>query len=297
MARHADFADQLLAWRNKPEGPIEPVKTNWTVVPANDNAEPEEIVDYGFERHLRITPSVEEIMRHVATGPEARNEDGAVVAIGRLRFSDGNQTEKAYCYGPEGKLIQYDAPMPLGAMLGTRDKPDGQLGGAGFKLSDVERSNNGLAALLDTDYPIYVKGTTRKNGPGYSRNESVEILAAAYANTPVLPTVKHYPPGLPCGSTRPYEAFVGIAKGKKGESGAIAWEDVASSMVSREIWDATLRFLADEDIATLDTAMTAKNMREIGEAHGFVGKRAERMGKQILSAANDNLAEARAISA
>jgi hypothetical protein len=297
MARHADLAEQLIAWRNRPEGPIEPAKTNWSVIPANDNANPDEIVDYGFERHLRITPSVEEIVRQVADGPETRNEEGTIVAIGKLRFSDGGQTEKAYCYGPEGKLIQYDALMPIGSMLGTRDKPDGQLGGTGFRQSDVERSNNGLAALLDTVYPVHIRSGERRNGRGYSRAESIAMLAEAYANTPVLPTIKHYPPGLPCGSARPYEAFVGMSKGKKGESGAIAWEDIASSIVSREIWDETLRCLSASDTQTLDHAMTAKNMREIGEAHGFVGKRAERMGKQILAGANDNLAEAMRIAA
>lgn len=299
--RHSGLADglaALMAYRERPETsePITPVKTNWTVVPANDNAEPEDIVDFGFERHLRITPSVQEIFRHVQAGPVARNDAGQVVGIGGLRFSDGSQKEKAYCYGPEGKLIQYDATMPAGAMLGTRDKADGQLGGSGHKEAETIANNVRLAQIMGTDYPVFVRRGERRNGSGLSHNEAIDALADAYANTPVLPEVKVYPTGLPCGQQRPSEAFVGLAKGKKGESGTIAWEDIASSMVSREIWRETLLMLADDDVATLDHALEAKTMQDIGEAHGFTGKRAQRMGKRILHAANDNLAEAMKIA-
>lgn len=293
--RHAGLADgltALMAYRNRPEQELAPVKTNWTVIPANDNADPEEIADFGFERQLRITPSVQEIMRHVEGGPITKNKSGRTVGIGGLRFSDGSQTEKAFCYGPEGKLIQFDATMPVGAMLGTRDKADGQLGGSGHKESETIANNTRLAQIMETDYPVFTKRGTRRNGPGYSHGESVIMLASAYANTPMLPPIKKYPAGLPCGQQRPSEAFVGLAKGKKGESGAIAWEDVASSMVGREIWRDTLAYMAKGDTDTLDRALDAKTMQEIGEAHGFSGKRAQRMGKRILRAANDNLAEA-----
>lgn len=299
-ARHASLAEQLkalLAFRNRPEGPIEPEHTNWSVIPANDNSDPEEVVDYGFERQLRITPSVEEIMRNVKSGPTARNSDGQIVRIGKLRFSDGEQAERAYTHGPDGTLIQFDARMPAGAMLGTRDGLESQLGGKGYTDAELEQSNLYFAGMLDTIEPRYIKRTARRNGKSYTADESRVMLAEAYANTPVLPPVAKLKAGLPCGGKRIADSFIGMQKGKKGESGAIAWQDISSSMAQREIWQETIAQLAAEDIKTLDAATEAKTMRQIGEAHGFFGKRAERMGKRILAAANDNLADAMKISA
>lgn len=291
--RHGTLADQLtalMAYRNRPEGEPEPIKTNWTTIPANDNAAPDEIVDYGFERNLLVTPSVREIMRQVKTGEVVRNDAGQVVAIGKLRFSDGTQKERGYTRGPDGDVIRMDVPMPTGSMLGTIEKAKEQAGGKGYTRAQLERSNDYFAETLGTIAPRYIKRTRRKNGPSITAVESRAVLEKAIANTPRMPAVKKYRPGLPCGSPRVADSFIGMQKGKKGESGAIMWQDIASSKVQREIWDETLAALTKEDIATLDAALTARTMREIGEAHGFVGKRAERMGRRILVASNDNLA-------
>ena len=299
MPRHGSLAEQLkalLEYRNRPET-VEPVKTNWTTVPANTNADPAEIADYGFERHLRITPSVEEIMRQVDANPPERNDTGQIVRIGKLRFSDGNQTERAYTHGADGKLIQYDAPMPVGAMLGTRDKAETQLGGRGYSNEDLLRSNDHFAELLGTIAPRYVKGTKRRNGKSYTADESRAMLAEAYANTPTLPPVKRYAPGLPCASQRIADCFVGMQKGKKGESGAIAWEDIAMSKVNKEIWDAALAYMTKGDTKTLDAAMSARNTYSIGSDHGYSGRSAWRNGKRALLAATDNLREALKLSA
>jgi len=286
------MADGLKAWLKKPEGPVEPMQTNWTTIPANDNADPEEVVDFGFERHLRITPSVEEIMRQAAVGPEARNAGGQVTSIGSLRFSDGKNTERAYCYGADDKVIQFDAPMPVGAMLGTREKTESQMGGKGVTDAQAEQSNLYFANMLETIEPRYLRRTKRRNGKSCTAEESRAVLAEAIANTPVMPPIKRYKAGLPCGGKLVAESFVGMQKGKKGESGAIMWQDISSSIIEREIWEETLAGLSETTAETLDSARVAKTMRQIGEAHGFVGKRAERMGKRILQAANDNLQDA-----
>ncbi|RWN51405.1 MAG: hypothetical protein EOS04_24345 [Mesorhizobium sp.] len=289
MARHGDLAEQLLAWRNKPEGPIEPIKTNWTVVAANDN-NPEDIAEMSTERSWRMTPSVGEIMAQVKTGDVERNGKGQIVRIGRLRFSDGTQTERAYCYGPEGKLVQYDARMPIGAMLGTRDNPEASLGGTGYTERSTVKSNSYFAEMFDVEYPVFASGGKRRNGKSYTAAESKAMLAEAIANTTCMPPVTVYPPSLPCGSERVVDSFLGMRKGKNGESGAIGWEDIAMSKVHREIWDETLATLSERDTETLDAAMEAKTLADI--APGGHRRSAERRGKRDLQAANDNLREA-----
>lgn len=284
---YKDFGSALIAYRNRPEGESEPVKTNWTIVPTNDNKPPE---DYGFERSLRITPSVREIMANVDAGPTVRNDSKQIVRIGKLRFSDGTQTERAHCFGPDGAVIAYDATMPAGAMLGTRDKAEAQLGGKGYTQAQLERSNDYFAESLGTVAHRYLKRTTRRNGKSYSAEESRAMLAEAIANTKTMPKVTRYAPGLPCGMERAADAFVGMQKAKKGESGAIAWEDIASAKVQREIWEETLERLADDDIKTLDNAMAAGNLGDLGD-YGHRRTR-ERKGMRRLRAANDNLATA-----
>lgn len=281
----------LLRWRDKPEGPIEPLQTNWTVVPASTNAAPEEIVDYSFERALRITPSVAEIMRQVSDGPEYKNNAGQTVQIGKLRFSDGTQTEKAYTLGADNKVIQFDARMPVGAMLGARENAESQLGGRNYTEAETEQSNLYFAHMLGTIEPRYVKRTKKRNGKNYTAREAQAHLEEAIANTKVMPPVKRYKAGLPCATKRIADAFVGMQKGKKGESGAVAWEDIASAMVSREVWKRTLEELSDTDIGTLDATMTAKNMHSVGSAIGMSDYYARNRGggKRALIAANDNL--------
>ncbi|MFC5584453.1 hypothetical protein ACFPOD_04975 [Nitratireductor kimnyeongensis] len=275
-----------MEYRNRPEGDPMPVKTNWSVVPANDN-NPEEIADFGFERDLRITPSVQEIMRHAATGDEERNDKNQIVRIGKLRFSDGTQTEKAFTLGPDGSAVQYDRRMPAGAMLGTREKAETQLGGKGYTQAQNEQSNLYFAAMLGTIEPRYVKRGKRKNGRSLSADESRAELAKAVANTKAMPKITKLRPGLPCGGERVADSFVGMRKGKKGESGAMMWQDMCSAIVDREIWEETLAALNDEDRATLDATMAARSVRDL--APGKRGGNAYIAGSTALSAANDNL--------
>ncbi len=131
MARHGSLAEQLAAVRRfaaEPDHQPEPLQTNWSVVPANDNNQ-DEIEDLKHDRKRLVTPSVAEIMKNVATGEVERNEAGQVIRIGKLRFSDGTQTEKAYRLTIDGGVEEYAARMPAGAMLGSRDKVDVALGG------------------------------------------------------------------------------------------------------------------------------------------------------------------------
>lgn len=297
MARHGSLAEQLaatLAWRNRPEteGPLEAAKTNWSTVPANDN-NPEDVADFGHERKILVTPSVGEIMRQCANGDVERGPDvwsdhfqrmvpGPIVRIGSLRFSDGTQTEKAYINGPDGRVIRADMRMPVGAMLKAREATEAALGGKAVAKKHAELSNAYFAEMFGVDYPRYVPKGKMRREEKISEAERVALLAGE------RPEVTVCPPGLPCGTRNVGDSFVGLKKAKRGESGSIPWADLATLKSSRECWRAVMRELRPATRKTLEKAATAKTLADIG---GKGHKRtAERRGKRLLAAANDDLA-------
>lgn len=291
--RNASLAEQLaglMAYRNRPEGPIEPMGSNWSTVASNDNASADEIADLSQERELRMTPSVKEIMRQVETGDVEKNAKGQTIRIGNLHFSDGMQTEKAFKRGADGKVTEYDRVMPIGAMLGCREKAETALGGKGYSGAYLKRSNAYFAASLDTDMPTSVKRSKRRNGAGHSKEALRAMLDEAIANTAVMPEVKHFPAGLPSAGERVADSFNGMKVSVTGGSSSIAWQDISGAIIQREIWDAALEEMKAEDVATLDRAMEAKTLADLSE--GKKGGNAFVVGKKRLEAANDNLSAA-----
>lgn len=293
MARHASLADQLTALRvyaTAPDHEPEPIQTNWTVIAANDN-NPEDVTELKHDRKRLVTPSVAEIMRNVASGDTERNEAGQIVRIGRLRFSDGTQTERAYRFTLDGKLEEYAARMPAGAMLGCRDKVDVALGGD-ESPQDVTDSNNYFAELFGTRKPRYVTGARFKGRRvAVSHEEAKAELAKAYANTDMSKvTFTRCPDGLPCGSAVIADNFLGMQKTTCAGGGSIMWQDIVTAMADRKEWLDAVDALKDKDRSVLDAAMTAKSMADIG---GNAPKRsAIRKGRKALIAANDNLMKA-----
>lgn len=291
MTRHGSLAEQLaalLAYRNRPEGPIEPIGSNWEVVASNDNDD--DVSKFSYERDLRMTPSVEEIMRQVETGDVEKNVAGQTIRIGNLRFSDGTQTEKAFKRGADRKVTEYDRVMPVGAMLGSREKAETALGGKGYSADYLRRSNAYFAEMLDTDLPTSVKREKRRNGPRLTREQTQAMLDEAIANTPVMPEVKRYPAGLPSAIERVSENFNGMKVAVNGGSGSTSWQDISGAIVQREIWNEAMAEMRAGDVATLDRAMTACAISELG---GNAPKRtAIRRGTKKLIAANDNLSAA-----
>lgn len=291
----AEQLKALIAYRNRPEGPFEPLGTNWTTVPTNDNASPDEIADLRHERKLLITPSATEIMRHVKDGDVERNEAGQIVRIGKLRFSDGTQTEWAYRL-QEGstKVEGYYHRMPVGALLGCREEVDVAKGGPSYSSAELTASNRYFAEMLGTPPARFIKRVRRPKWKLVTRHDAQRWLDEAIANTPVMPAVTYYPPGLPCGSKRISDSFNGMKVAATGQSGAIAWQDISGAIAQREIWEETLAALKAEDVATLETAMTACSFAEVGVAAGqspaYADKRSG--GKRRLLAANDNLSAA-----
>ncbi|MBA8838159.1 hypothetical protein [Ochrobactrum sp. RH2CCR150] len=295
--RHGSLAEQLKAlmtYRNRPEGQREPLQTNWSVAPgANDN-DPEEVADMRYERDWRQTPSVQAIMQSVATDDIEKNERGQIIRIGKLRFSDGNQTEVGYVLGIDGEVIQADIRMPAGAMLGMKDKPDRASGG-GADPKDTKASNHYFEDMLGTLPHRYIPSGKRRNGTDYSAEESARILAEAYANTDMEKvTYTRYPKGLPCGSPKAADSFLGMRKTTCAGGGDESWEDTLSAMIDRDFWFEALQELKDRDRDVLDTALEAANYTDVGIAAGqsrhYADKRSG--GRKALLAANDNLAAA-----
>lgn len=292
MARHGSLAEQLAAVRRfatEPDHQPEPLQTNWSVVPANDS-NPDEIEDLKHDRKRLVTPSVAEIMKNVATGEVERNEAGQVVRIGRLRFSDGTQTEKALRLTIDGGVEEYAARMPAGAMLGSRDKVDVALGGDD-NPQEITDSNQYFADMLDTKKARYLTGKKHK-GPRVrmTADEARAELAKAYANTDMTKvTFTRCPDGLPCGSAKIADSFLGMQKTTCAGGGSMMWQDIVTAMADRKEWFDAIDELKDEDRATLEAARTARNMADIGLKAGHQGKQAERQGKRRLMAANDNL--------
>lgn len=302
MARHGDMAEQLrplLKRVNRPDTsePIVVDGTNWSVVPANDN-NPEDVSGMRTERRWASRPTIDEIEDAIASNDTERapspdgKAPGPIVRIGRLHFSDGTQTEKAHCYGPEGKLIQYDAVLPVGAMLRTKDAQERMLGGG----DDNEGSNSYYRATLGVKprrYGAIIKRRKVEERRNYSREESIAMLAEAWRNTDSAPKTKYSDPALPWQPTKLSDLFVGMKKGKKGESGSISWEDISTSMVARETWTRTEEYLSGRDKAVLDAASTASGFADVGISVGQGAEYARRKGgKRALLAANDNLLKA-----
>ena len=290
----------LLAYRNRPAGiaekeqpeEVHPLQTNWRTLPGEET-DPEDTVDFRKEKLHELAPSVEAIMRSVRRAqkhPEETeiNEKGQIIRIGDLHFSDGSQTEKAYKRGIDGKVSQYDRTMPVGAMLGTREKAKTDAGGD-EDPAHVTASNQYYRDMFGVKPKARASSSrNKKKGKSYTATESREELAKAYANTDMSKvTYTRYPAGLPDVANKIGDNFLGMKKGKKGESGSMAWSEISTALVEREIWAAAISELPKGDLETLDKLDRARNLRDIG---GVGAKRTSEMrGKRYMQAANDNL--------
>lgn len=290
----AEQLSPLLAYRNAPDHPPEPLQSNWSVTPANDNSKQVAQLDFKFERELRMTPSVQEIMRQVELGPVEKNGDGKVVAIGKLKFSDGTQTEQAFTTGPDGELVRYRRTMEIGAMLHTREQVESMLGGRGFSDVDLHNSNAFYADLFNTPPARFIKGKKRRSGQSLTAVQSRANLDAAIANTPNMPPITVCPPGLPCGHEKVGDSFIGYLKPATGSTGSVAWQDIGQTIENAKLWRKVRSALKTKDLKVIDAAMIAQTLEEVGVAAGQAPSYAKYRGggKRALIAANDNLMSA-----
>lgn len=293
MTGRASIAEQLsalMAYRSRPEGEHEPLQSNWATTPAN-NSNPEEVAELRTERLREITPSVDAIMRAANTGDIERNEGSQIVRIGTLRFSDGAQTEKAYTNGPDGRLMRYDARMPVGAMLDTREKAKVEAGG-GDNPQEASDSDRFFAAMFGVKLTARISaGRNKRTGKSYMAEESRTMLANAWANTdPSKVTYTRYPAGLPRAGSRIADSFVGMKKGGCGDTGSVGWEDITTAHTNRDMWAEALAALSEKDRVTLEATEAARTYADVSPGGSERGAR--KRGKRMLLAANDNLAAA-----
>ncbi|MGZ2429599.1 hypothetical protein [Rhizobium redzepovicii] len=322
----------LLAMRSRPIGvaegveaePAPAISTNFRLIPANDNEAPEE--GFGTERAVEYEPSLDKIeaaiedlpVRYraepmVLGGRPARqiyaipvggdiaygthvDEDGkshkVITRIGKLRFSDGTQTEKGQKLSIDGKVVDADIKMPVGAMLGCREKSTRDKG------SEVDNagSNSHYRWVVQEKAraaPTAAKPSSKKQERiEITKGEAREMLASAYANTPVMPALKYCPTGFPHGPTNLRHLFIGGRKGKKGESGSQAWADIYTEKENRDQFNRGLDAMQEKHVRILTEAMGAKSLSQLGEARGYHGRHAIEAGRRLLRAANDNFKQA-----
>jgi hypothetical protein len=227
-------------------------------------------------------------------GDKVETEHAVVTSIGSLRFSDGTQTEKALVRGEAGKIVEQRVNLPVGAILGTRERLRKEKGstrvwGATNKVWSKMLDGKPQASKIGKKKPV-------KKGKARTVDELREMLAAATANTiekyGELPPVTKCPPGFPREPKRAADMFLAGKKSQCAGGGAMAWQDMYYGLLGAREWRRAMAELLPTDVKVLDAAMTAKNYGDIGAVVGHTGEYGRKAGKRMLRAANDNLAEA-----
>ena len=125
-------------------------------------------------------------------------------------------------------------------------------------------------------------------------DEARAALALAYGATDMTKvTFTKFPDGLPCGSPRVADSFLGMQKAGCTGGGSVMWQDIVVAMAERKEWFDALDSLKSEDRNVLEATKTARAYRDVGMSVGMSGEYARRKGgKRALLAANDNLMKA-----
>ncbi|WEX76904.1 hypothetical protein PYH37_005255 [Sinorhizobium numidicum] len=311
-----------------PAEPPPQISSNWRLTPANDNKQqPED--GFGNERAVEIIPSEQELEnsfskvtlryrqepmmlaggRHEAQRASREihaipvggdfaygthvDEDGnqhkVITRMGKLRFSDGTQTERGHKLVLE-KVVEAQIGMPVGAMLGCREKSTRDKGAA----EDSSGSNAHYRWMVDaarTANPPKLR-PRKQEREVTTKTQDRQMLADAYANTPILPSIMKCPDSFPASPTNLRQLFIGGRKGKNGESGSQAWQDIYSEKQERDRFQRGLDAMQDSHVRVLTEAMSAKSLAELGETRGYKGRHAIDAGRRLLRAANDNFLKA-----
>jgi hypothetical protein len=288
------LAEQLTAlwdYRNRPDHRPEPVASNWAVVPANDSGAVARSERLANEKLLKVTPSIEKILRNMRE--DWVWEDGKLLAIGNLKFSDGNQYEPALVRAEDGKVERRMVKVRDRAMLGCTETLTEDAGG---QAGVVTISNAVFCDRVGVPHREFISGGKRRPGKSLSPKQSRAMIDRAIANTPVLPPVTMCPPGVASGTAQYSDQFIGMKIGSTGKGGLIHWVDLYTA--GRD-WDESKKAIdgLDKDHKeTLDAAMSAQTMASLGK-RGHRRTR-ERQALKRLVAANDNFLQAmRKISA
>lgn len=279
----ADQLSAVLTYRNTPDHTPEPIQSSWSVVPANDNAPLAKREGVKVEKLVKVTPSVEDIQRAMR-GDWVWNGEGRLVAIGHLRFSDGKQTEPAMVRMADGTVERQWVRVRAGAMLGCTETITDEAGG---KSQNVTISNAAFTERLGLPSRKFIPANRRRKGKSLTSAESRALIDAAIANTAIMPPVTKCPPGVASGTAQYSDQFIGMKIGSTGRGGLIQWVDLYVAGLEHQQWMDAVRSLDAGDAKTLDRAMTAQNLSDMGRS-GHRRSR-ERQAVRRLLAANDNL--------
>lgn len=213
-----------------------------------------------------------------------------IVRAGKLRIANG-KTETEGERVEEGTILYQ--PDKFGELLGAEPDP-----------AEIERRRGYWTSLFGTarafgadDFRKQELEPVRHKKAGRMRRK-VKLTAAEQAD--ILATHAHPPvtickPGLPCGHEDIGAQFVGgWISTTKGVQPPERWQDVSDELARQAEFERWAAALPPEQQKALNLACTAANFKEIGEAFDRNGKAAERYGKKIVLAANDNLKKAMA---
>ncbi|MBV2183845.1 MAG: hypothetical protein KUL88_04785 [Rhizobium sp.] len=313
----AESMKPLLAYRNM-SSPIRFGGTNW-MQPDNDNYEDAEARPAIYpERRLRLTDKPDALKRYAAkAGPtvewrhaklngvgevenrptdvtlqlvvDKRDASGSVtkshrtiVRAGKLRIANGQTT--AFCpikgddlHVDEGTILYLDDRF--GELLGPDPKP-----------IDAERSQSYWMKLLSNEgrnelAPLDYKKTGKmRRKEIITEDERCALLAGP------LPPITYYKPGIAHGTPDIGSQFLGgWISNPKGKQPPERWQDISDEIAREAEFQRWADALPEEERKALHLATTASTFKEIGQAFGKQEKNAERHGKKVLKAANDNL--------
>lgn len=277
----ADQLQALLAYRNTPDHRPEPLQSNWSVAPANDNHITARTERLANEKLLKVTPTIEEILRNMREDWVWR--DGRVASIGRLKFSDGTKHEMGLVTGLDGKVERRMVRVPAGAMLGCTETLTEDAGG---QSANITIGNAEFCRRMGVTPRKFIPSGTRRRGKSYSPAQSRALIAEAIANTPVMPAVTMCPPGVASGTAQYSDQFNGGKIGSTGKGGLIHWVDLYVAGLEHDAWVAAGHAVSPEDKAVLEAAMTATSLASMGR--GGHRRTRERQALKRLVAANDN---------
>lgn len=234
-------------------------------------------------------------------GDRQEKKHRTITRIGRLRFSDGTQKERADKLSM-GQVVSASVEMPVGAMLGCREKATRDKGAVQDPVElactfDFFGGKNDPPGLFDAQSAGRVKKKPRSQRTGpKTKEEARKWLADAVANTPVMPAVNKCPDGFPAGPKNLAHLFPGLVKVATGSSGSQAWEGIASEFEDRNELHRVLQKMKEEHVEILTRVSNAKSLQELGEIRGYSGKYAIEAGRRLLIAANDNFLAARKLA-
>lgn len=230
-------------------------------------------------------------------GDFERNAHGQIIRIGNLHFAGAdehgvNPTEWVDCVGEGGEVIVKRLRLRTGAMMHSKERKD-----------DIKETTDAEALKASNDHfydfvllsPMRSKAKPKTakrprceypNPPLPSTSLSFEE-AREWAGLPFVEKDKQA--ALPAAPKRLADLFIGCKTADCHGGGSQAWSDISTALVDKEQWTAAMAQLSKSDVVSLNAVRHARTYADIGKAHGHSGSYAEKAGKRLLMAANDNL--------